>query len=143
MGRVTGRQGGGWLLTTGAVIAASGLALFLRIDVALDYWRDILPPVLLVAIGMGICVAPVTTSVLASVDTEHIGVASGFNSAVARVAGLIGTALLGYVWTLQGSDVAFFAGFRTAALVCAISAAIASASALILVRTAQPASVAH
>src|SRR5690606_6802595 len=56
MGRMTGRYGGRWLLTIGAMIAACGLALFLRIDVALEYWRDIFPPVLLVAIGMGICV---------------------------------------------------------------------------------------
>jgi tRNA-splicing ligase RtcB len=33
----------------------------------------------------------------------HVGAASGFNSAVARIAGLIATALLGFVFAQQGS----------------------------------------
>lgn len=134
MGRMTGRYGGRWLLTIGALVVACGLALFLRTDGAVDYWRDIFPPVLLVAIGMGITVAPLTTSVIASVDRRHVGAASGFNSAVARIAGLLATALLGYVWGLQGSSAAFISGFRIAALVGALCAIAAALSAWALVR---------
>jgi len=48
--------------------------------------------VLTIALGMGAAVAPLTTAMLASVETKPEGVASGLNSAVARTGGLIATA---------------------------------------------------
>ena len=135
MGRLTERVGGKLPLAIGAAIAATGLALYARVGIdRVDYWSDILPPTLLVAIGMGICVAPLTTTVIASVDVDHVGAASGFNSAVARIAGLIATALLGFVFLLQGSAEQFVSGFRMAALIGAGSAALASGCALLFVR---------
>jgi hypothetical protein len=98
------------------------------------YWADILPATLLVAIGMGVSVAPLTTTVMASVDPGYVGAASGFNSAVARIAGLIATALLGFVFAQQGSADAFIAGFRVAVLVGAASAAVAAGCAFLLIR---------
>ena len=133
MGRVAARYGGRWLLATGALIVALGLALYFRLGESIDYWRDVLPPTLIVAIGMGICVAPLTTSVISSVDRRHIGAASGFNSAVARIGGLIATALIGLVITRQQSVQAFLAGTREAAVITAVCAAAAAGFALVLV----------
>jgi len=135
MGRVAGRYGGRWPLTIGSVIVSLGFFLYLDAGAPANYWRDILPPTLTIAIGMGICVAPLTTAVMSSVDIRHIGAASGFNSAVARIAGLIATALLGSVFVLQGSPEAFAAGFHDAALVASASALAAAASAFFLMRT--------
>jgi hypothetical protein len=67
------------------------------------------------------------------VETERVGVASGFNSAVARIAGLIATALLGFVFVRQGSSESFLMGFRAAALVGAASAAAAAICTFLLV----------
>jgi EmrB/QacA subfamily drug resistance transporter len=120
----------------------AGLSLYARVGTAtVSYWSDVLPPTLLVALGMGACVAPLTTSVMASVDTRHVGIASGFNSAVARIAGLIATALLGFVFARQDSTQNFVVGFRMAALIGAGSAAAAAACALLLLppRRASPA----
>lgn len=137
MGKVASRHGARMPLTLGAGLVAIGLALYGRIAThGFSYWFDIFPPTLLVAAGMGACVAPLTTSVMTSVDAEQVGLASGFNSAVARIAGLIATALLGFVFARQQSADSFMIGVRAAALVGAASAALAAASAFFLIDSA-------
>jgi hypothetical protein len=63
--------------------------------------------------------------VLSSVDRQHTGTASGFNSAIARTGGMIATALAGSVIALSGSDLV--AAFQAAAW---IGAALSVVSAL-------------
>jgi len=139
MGRVAARIGGRIPLASGSLLVGLGLALYARVGANdVDYWRDLFPPTLLVAVGMGICVAPLTSSVMAAVDTDHVGVASGFNSAVARIAGLVATALLGLVFAKQGASSAFIAAFHAAAFVGAASAVAAGIFALTLIRTREP-----
>jgi hypothetical protein len=87
-----------------------------------------------VALGMAVCVAPLTAMAMNSVDADNVGAASGFNSAVARFGGLVATALLGFVFAEQGSRVALVASAHVAALVGAGLAALAGASALLLIR---------
>jgi MFS family permease len=112
MGRLAGRIGPHWPLTIGPLIVAAGFALASRIDPAASYWTGVLPPLLLIAIGMAGVAAPLTTAVMGSVDTRHVGAANGSNSALARTGGLLATALLGSVLAVRG-----------AALVDAVSAA--------------------
>jgi EmrB/QacA subfamily drug resistance transporter len=134
MGKVASRYGERMPLSIGSALVGIGFALYARVDIqSFNYWADIFPPTVLIALGMGACVAPLTTSVMSSVDADHVGVASGFNSAVARIAGLIATASLGFVFARQGSAAAFITGFRAAVLIGAASAALAGASALLLI----------
>ena len=135
MGRLAARIGGRIPLSGGSLLVAGGLALYARVNAGeVDYWLDIFPPTLLVGLGMSVCVAPLTTSVMASVDTDHVGVASGVNNATARIAGLVATALLGFVFAREHSASDFVAAFRTAALVGAGSAAGAAVCAAALIR---------
>jgi EmrB/QacA subfamily drug resistance transporter len=134
MGRVAARHGERLPLTIGCGLVVVGLALYGRIGTqGINYWLDIFPATVLVALGMGACVAPLTTSVMTSVDADHVGLASGFNNAVARIAGLMATALLGFVFARQESTATFMVGFRAAALIGAASAALAACSALFLI----------
>ena len=135
MGRLTARVGGRLPLGIGASLVAGGLLLYARIDLDhLAYVPYVLPPTLLVGLGMAVSVAPLTASVMASVDAEHVGAASGFNSAAARIAGLVATALLGFVFAQQDSAAGFVAGFRVAVRIGAASAAVAAGCAFVLIR---------
>ena len=60
-----------------------------------EYWTTYFPGIVLLGIGMGIVVAPLTAAVMASVSEEHSGIASGINNTVARAAGLFSIAVLG------------------------------------------------
>jgi EmrB/QacA subfamily drug resistance transporter len=135
MGRLTAKIGGRLPLAVGSAIVGCGLASYARVGAGqVNYWTDILPPTLLVALGMGASVAPLTTTVIGSVDIGHVGAASGLNSAVARIAGLVATALLGFVLAKEGSAEAFIGGFRAAALIGGGSAVIAALCALFLIK---------
>src|SRR5258708_12456259 len=118
MGRIAMRIGSRLPMGLGALIVAVGLALYLRVGMAdASYWRDVLPATLVVALGMAVCVAPLTTTVMSSVSADHVGTASGFNSAVARMGGLIATALLGFAFAEQGPPDALLASTHVPALV--------------------------
>ncbi|MEP6885890.1 MAG: MFS transporter [Gammaproteobacteria bacterium] len=139
MGQVASRRGARLPLTIGSGLVGVGLALYARVPARdVSYWLDIFPPTLLVALGMGACVAPLTTSVLSSVNANHVGLASGFNSAVARIASLIVTALLGFVFARQESAANFMSGFHAAAWIGAGSAALAAGFALYLINPQDP-----
>ena len=51
----------------------------------------------LTGVGMSLTVAPLTTSVLAAVRPEEVGVASGVNNTMARVGTLLAVAIIGVV----------------------------------------------
>jgi len=131
MGKIAGRIGARLPLTIGPLVVAAGFLLALRIHSNTDYWRDVLPAILVISFGMAGAVAPLTNAVLGAVDARHTGSASGFNSAIARTGGLIGTALLGGV--LGAKSEALVAGFHTAILACALACAGASACAFFLI----------
>jgi MFS family permease len=114
-------------LVAGAIIVGLGCMLAMRIGVDAQYWTDIFPAVLLLAIGMSLALAPMTTLVLTSVDSEHASTASGFNSAVSRVGSLSAIALLGSV--LQRSGAELIDGFHKAMLAGAAACAIAALAA--------------
>ena len=113
-------------LTVGPLIVAAGMVLARLIGEDSSYWAGAFPSILVMALGMTIAVAPLTSSVLGSVEEQHVAMASGFNSAVARTGGLIATALLGSVLASKGEQL--FAGFHMAMFV---SAGVAAAAAVV------------
>ena len=128
MGSLATRIGARLPLTIGPLVVAAGLLMSWLIGAHTSYWTGAFPAIVVMATGMTIAVAPLTASVLGSVEEKHVAMASGFNSAVARTGGLIATALLGAV--LASSGDALFGGFHVA---MTVSAAVAAASSLVAV----------
>jgi EmrB/QacA subfamily drug resistance transporter len=126
MGSLAARIGPRLPLTIGPLIVAVGMVLSRLMTPESSYWAGAFPTIVVLAIGMTIAVAPLTSSVLGSVEERHVAMASGFNSAVARLGGLIATALLGGVLGKEGA--ALFDGFHAAMFV---SAAVAAAAAVV------------
>ncbi|HEY2537836.1 MAG TPA: DHA2 family efflux MFS transporter permease subunit [Solirubrobacteraceae bacterium] len=95
-GALADRYGPRFFMGAGPLLAAGGLLLFQRVGVRADYLSEVLPPLLVFSLGLSMTVAPLTAAVLAG--SEHqAGIASGVNNAIARVAGLLGTASVGAV----------------------------------------------
>ncbi|WP_326780937.1 MFS transporter [Streptomyces longwoodensis] len=110
-------------LTVGPLLCAAGMLLMLRVDEDARYLTDVLPAVLVLGLGMVSLVAPLTATVLASVDVSRAGLASGINNAAARAAGLVAVAALPLV-TGMGPEAyrsapAFDHAFDRAMVVCA------------------------
>ncbi|MFJ9631526.1 MFS transporter [Streptomyces sp. NPDC101175] len=81
-------------LTVGPLLCAAAMLLMLRVGPDASYLTDVVPALLVMGCGMVVLVAPLTATVLASVDTARAGLASGINNAAARAAGLVAIAAL-------------------------------------------------
>ena len=96
-GALADRHGPRFFMGVGPLVAAAGMALFLRLDADVDYLTELLPGLVVFGLGRSITVAPLTSTVLADADESNAGIASGVNNAIARVAGLVAIAAVGAV----------------------------------------------
>ncbi|EST29631.1 hypothetical protein M878_20080 [Streptomyces roseochromogenus subsp. oscitans DS 12.976] len=126
----------------GPLLCAAAMLLVLRVGPHADYPADVLPAVLVMGAGMVTLAAPLTATLLASVDTARAGLASGINNAAARAAGLIAVAALPLLAGMGPEAYrvpsAFDAAFRRAMPICAGALALASALAFALARRPAP-----
>ena len=114
-------------LTAGPLMAGAGLLLLSRVDSDPTWASDVLPGALLFGLGLVTFVAPLTATVMAAADPDHVSIASGVNNAVARAAALAGLAV---VPVLSGLSSAVGAepvtdAYRRALVMAAVVAAVA------------------
>jgi hypothetical protein len=104
------------------------MLLMLQVGPGASYVHDILPALVVMGAGMVVMVAPLTVTLLASVDASNAGLASGINNAAARAAGLVSVAalplLVGMGPEAYRSDAAFDASFGRAMPLCAVLLAV-------------------
>ncbi len=115
-------------LTVGPLLAAAGLALLTRIGPDSSWVSDVLPGAVVFGLGLVTFVAPLTATVMGSVDPDHVSVASGVNNAIARTAGLAALAVVPVVSGLTTASGAHQVThtFRVSLVIAAIVAAAAS-----------------
>jgi EmrB/QacA subfamily drug resistance transporter len=96
-GRIASGTGPRLPMFVGPIVGGIGLLMLLRVGSDPGYAADVLPGLVVFGIGLSATVAPLTATVLDSVDEHHVGIASGVNNGVSRVAGLLAIAVLGAV----------------------------------------------
>jgi EmrB/QacA subfamily drug resistance transporter len=96
-GAIADRFGPRRLMGSGPLVCALGLLLLLRVGQRPSYLDELFPAMVVFGLGLSMTVAPLTATVLAGVEADRAGIASAVNNAVARVAGLLGTAAVGAV----------------------------------------------
>ncbi|OUC74575.1 MFS transporter, partial [Streptomyces swartbergensis] len=80
-GELADRIGPRLPLTVGPLLCAAGMLLMLRVGPGTSYVADVLPALVVLGLGMVTLVAPLTATVLGSVDVSRAGLASGINNA--------------------------------------------------------------
>jgi len=117
-GRLSMEHGPRLFMSAGPIVAGASVVAFARMPAHLNYWVDLLPPLLGFSLGLSLTVAPLTTTVLADAGPGDAGIASGVNNAVARVAGLVAVAVLG-IAAAGGADHLTESGFHRTMLAVA------------------------
>lgn len=133
-------------LTVGPLVCGVGMLMTARVGTHASYLSDVLPALLVMGTGMVVMVAPLTVTLLASVEAADAGLASGINNAAARAAGLVSVAalplLVGMGPDAYRSPASFDTAFGRAMPLCAGLLGLGAAVALALPRrtasTAQP-----
>ncbi len=96
-GRIASGVGPRGPMSAGPIVGGIGLILLLRVGADPSYVSDVLPAIVIFGLGLSATVAPLTATVLDSVEERHVGIASGVNNGISRVAGLLAIAVLGAV----------------------------------------------
>ncbi|MEV4174142.1 MFS transporter [Nonomuraea sp. NPDC049709] len=91
------RFGTGPVTAAGSLVTAAGLAMFTGLTPDGTLMHDVMPPLLVVGLGLGVIVVPLTTAALAGVADSSSGVASSLLNVSAQLGGALGLAVLSSV----------------------------------------------
>jgi EmrB/QacA subfamily drug resistance transporter len=143
-GTLADRHGNRPFMVLGLALQASGYAWIASVAAAGISYLQLGPAFTLAGIGTSFCFPTVANSIMGSVPMHEAGVASGTNSALRELGGVVGVAVLASVFTRHGgyaSPHAFISGFTTAVWVAAGLSTLGILAALIIprARTTRPA----
>ena len=129
-GRLSMRVGPRLFMGIGPLVCAAACLWLRLLEPGFDYVTELFPAILLFAFGLSMIVAPLTSTVLADAGPSDAGIASGVNNAIARIAGLLGIAVVGAT-AAGGSNSLSESGFRTAMTVTAVLIAVGGLTGLV------------
>ena len=117
-GSVVARFGARVPMVAGAIVAALGYGLLLRVD-TLTSLPGMLIAFLLIPSGMGLAVPAMTTAILASVDKPRAGTASAVLNTARQAGGAIGVAAFGAL-VGDSAPTSIVNGLHIATIVCVV-----------------------
>jgi len=133
VGRLSMRFGPRYFMGFGPLVATVALLWMRELSPDFSYWTELFPAVVIFSVGLSLVVAPLTSTVLADAGESDAGIASGVNNAVARVAGLLGIAVVGAAIAGPGNELDL-AGYRLAMGITAALIAVGGVIGLAAIR---------
>jgi EmrB/QacA subfamily drug resistance transporter len=139
-------------LIPGVCLVVVALLLFARAPVGADYLTDLLPPLLLIGVGVGTSFPAIMTLAMSGATPSDSGLASGFVNTSMQVGGAIGLAVLATLSTERTQHLldggasnlsALTSGYHLAYLIGAGLAATAAAIAILVLRDPAPEAMPH
>lgn len=147
--RLTSRFGVRRLLVPGLGLLAAGVLVLARLPVGGSYWTDVLPGMLLLAVGSGLAYAPTFVAAASGVPAGDEGGASGLINSAQELGAAVCLAVLGLLATAQtgpgpaasATELAggYRAGLIAAAGLLVVAVAVAATTPSALGRAAAPA----
>jgi len=92
--RLTAKFGNGRILLLGEIVLALGLLVLFLSNPANGYWKTILIPMIILGLGQGLTLAPVTSAGVHEAPDEMAGIASGITNTMHQIGGPIGLAII-------------------------------------------------
>jgi EmrB/QacA subfamily drug resistance transporter len=92
------------LLAAGLVVGLVGMAWLSQIGADTPYFPNIALPLLLLGVGMGTALTPLTSAGMAGVATDDAGAASGLVNTAHQLGGALGISVLVSVFTAAGGN---------------------------------------
>jgi len=99
-GELAGRYGPRAFLTLGPALFGAGCLLLLVVDSRSDFWTAGIGGLALISLGLAVFVAPITATAISSAPERYAGIASGVNTTLSRLGGLLAVAVIGLAVTL-------------------------------------------
>jgi EmrB/QacA subfamily drug resistance transporter len=103
--RLTRRLGNGRVLATGLTLALAGMAWLSRASVDSLYLSGVALPMVLIGLGQGLTLGPLTVAGVAGVDAQDAGAASGAVNVAHQLGGSLGLSVLIVVFAAAGTHV--------------------------------------
>ncbi len=92
------------VLVTGLLVTAAGLLWFTQVDVGGSYVSDLLGPMMLAAVGLGLAFVSMTVAAVSGVEAHEAGLASGLINTSQQIGGALGLAILATVANSTTTD---------------------------------------
>jgi EmrB/QacA subfamily drug resistance transporter len=127
-GELAQRIGPRLQLTAGPLITSVGLLLLTRIGPDASWAPDVLPGAIIFGLGLVTFVAPLTATVMGSVNPDRVSIASGVNNAIARTSSLAALSVIPVVsgLTTAAGTAAVTNAFRVSLVIAAVITACAA-----------------
>lgn len=124
-GALAGKYGPRLFMGLGPIVGGIGyLLLMFGIGDDVNYWTQVLPGVVVFALGLTMTVAPLTAAILGSIPAEESGIGSAINNAISRIAGLIAIAFVGVILGSQLTVDTFHRGLLVTAVLLVLGGVV-------------------